>query len=81
MLETKMKYQKLIEPLLQRVNNILDQASEIIRGGTIRLDEVAGAEDCMKAGEKLNDFLKGKVIENYWIGVLSNSALVDEINE
>jgi len=31
----------------------------------------------MKAGEKINDFLKGKVIENYWIGVLSNSALVD----
>lgn len=36
---------------------------------------------CMKPGEKATDYLKGKVIEDYWISVLSNSALVDEINE
>lgn len=35
----------------------------------------------MKPGEKASDYLKGKVIEDYWISVLSNSALVDEINE
>jgi hypothetical protein len=35
----------------------------------------------MKPGEKINDFLKGKVIEGYWISVFNNSALVDKINE
>lgn len=35
----------------------------------------------MKPGEKVQDYLKGKVIEDYWISVFSNSALVDEINE
>lgn len=35
----------------------------------------------MKGGEKVQEFLKGKVIEGYWNGVFSNSGLVDEINE
>jgi hypothetical protein len=34
----------------------------------------------MKAGEKVTDYLKGKVINDYWVGVFSNSALVDEIS-
>jgi hypothetical protein len=34
----------------------------------------------MKEGEKINDLLKGKVIDGYWVSVLSNSALVDKIN-
>lgn len=35
----------------------------------------------MKPNEKIEDYLKGKVIDNYWMGVFSNSAIVDEINE
>lgn len=31
----------------------------------------------MKSGEKVDDYLKGKAIPDYWIGVFSNSALVD----
>jgi hypothetical protein len=38
---------------------------------------VAGAENFLSSGEKLNDYMRGKVIEDYWIGVFSNSALVD----
>lgn len=75
------KYQQLIKPLLQRVTHVLNQASEIIRGAPIKPQEVAGAKDCMKPNEKIEDYLKGKVIDNYWMGVFSNSALVDDINE
>lgn len=35
----------------------------------------------MKENEKVENFLKGKVIDNYWNSVFSNSALVDEISE
>ena len=35
----------------------------------------------MKGNEKVEDFLKGKVIDNYWNSVFQNSALVDEISE
>lgn len=40
-------------------------------------DEAAGAQSLMGEGERAEDFTKGKVIESYWVGVLSNSALVD----
>ena len=35
----------------------------------------------MKGNEKVDDFLKGKVIPGYWNAVFSNSALVDDITE
>ncbi len=31
----------------------------------------------MKPGQKVVDFLKGKIVEDYWISVFFNSAFVD----
>jgi len=35
----------------------------------------------LKPFENIKNYMKGKVIDNYWNSVLSNSPLVDEISE
>lgn len=57
------------------------QVSQIIRGAPINPEQVVGVEEILKPGEKVSDFIKGRAIDGYWNGVLSNSAVVDEISE
>ena len=60
---------------------MLMKASEIIVGGKINVEEAKNASEFMKGNEKVDDFLKGKIIDNYWNSVFQNCALVDEISE